>query len=120
LLLPDGRFRSAPHLFLHALLPNAKFLAHVEAELTAQVKAFGLAGVAPQHLSTHLHFHMLPSLRRIVLRLADQYRVPWVRPWRLRATAVPSNPLLNSNLGQPIPSAAPNYITVVGYWLRRP
>jgi predicted glycoside hydrolase/deacetylase ChbG (UPF0249 family) len=119
LVLPDGRFADAPHLFRHALLPSAAFLAHVATELTAQVEALVQAGVAPQHLSTHLHFHTLPSLRRIVLRLAAQYRVPWVRPWRLRATAVSANPLLNSNLGH-LSAAAPDYITVLGHWLRRP
>jgi hypothetical protein len=70
------------------------------------------------HLSTHLQFHLVPSLREIVLRLAAEYRIPWVRPWRVRATLMPVNPLLDRTLSNA--NGNPDYLAVVKYWLGMP
>ena len=99
LIRPDGRFRPIAHLAWQALFLSARTLSVIEEELTAQFDVLVRAGFAPRHVTTHLQFHVLPSLRRIVLRLAHAYHVPWVRPHRVRATVVPWNPLLARKLG---------------------
>ena len=50
----------------------------------------------PTHLDTHKHTHLLPPVLDAVARLAEEFRIPWVRrpfdlplhadgvPWRTR------------------------------------
>jgi predicted glycoside hydrolase/deacetylase ChbG (UPF0249 family) len=121
LLRPDGRFRAMPSLIRRSLAPAAGYLSTVEAELRAQIDVVAQGGLSVQHLSTHLHFHAIPALRAIVLRLAEAYHVSWVRPWRLRATILPFNPLLDRALGANGRDLRPDYLAVVKHWLgRRP
>ena len=119
----DGRFRPIAHLARQALFPSARTLSSIEEELTAQFEVLARAGFAPQHVTTHLQFHVVPSLRRIVLRLAHAYRVAWVRPHSVRATVVPWNPLLSRKLGSTGPktrgAAAPDYMAVLRSWQGR-
>ncbi|MFC1959084.1 carbohydrate deacetylase [Chloroflexota bacterium] len=84
-----GRFRSRFHLFSNALLGNQRFLAQVEAELRTQIEVFLHNGIQPGHLSTHMHFHIVPSLRRIVVKLAQEYNIPWIRSFDPMTTVVP-------------------------------
>jgi predicted glycoside hydrolase/deacetylase ChbG (UPF0249 family) len=88
----NGHFALRQVLFTRALLPSASFLRMAEAEMRAQIEVFAKAGLQPQHITTHLHFHAVPSLRKIVLRLAGEYRIPWVRVHTLSAGVVPQNP----------------------------
>ena len=119
----DGRFRPIAHLARQALFPSARTLSSIEAELTAQFELLVRAGFAPQHVTTHLQFHALPSLRRIVLRLAHAYRVPWVRPHRVRAMVEPWNPLLSRKLGASghgtRGATPPDYMAVLRNWQGR-
>jgi predicted glycoside hydrolase/deacetylase ChbG (UPF0249 family) len=48
-------------------------------ELLAQVRRLLEAGVAPTHLDTHKHAHMLPPVMEAVARIAERFRVRWVR-----------------------------------------
>ncbi len=49
------------------------------AELRAQMEKILAAGVKVTHLDTHKHTHLLPPVLDAVLRLAEEYRVRWVR-----------------------------------------
>lgn len=118
LTLPDGRFRPLAALALRSLRPSVLMLSCIEEELAAQFAGLARMDVAIQHVTTHLQFHVLPSLRRIVLRLAERYRVPWVRTHRLRATVVPWNPLLSRTLGSN-PSPARPFAAPWNPWLSR-
>jgi predicted glycoside hydrolase/deacetylase ChbG (UPF0249 family) len=51
----------------------------VEAELRAQLERLIGAGIRPTHLDTHKHTHLVPGVFRIVLRLAQDFGVPYVR-----------------------------------------
>ena len=58
----------------------------VERELEAQIQKILSAGIRPTHLDTHKHTHLLPPVLRAVARLAQRYRILWVRrpfdlPW---------------------------------------
>lgn len=110
-------------LGLLARLPSASFREWVEKELDAQINVLIRAGFQPQHLTTHIHFHVLPALREIVLRLAQKYRVPWVRPHRLRVAVIPFNPFLQKKIAPSESDSAkfaqaPGYIVVLKFWMR--
>ena len=117
---PDGGFRAMRPLLWRSIRPVPSLLAAAETELRAQVDVVVEAGLPVHHLSTHLQFHLVPALRLIVLRLAEAYHVPWVRPWRLRATIMPVNPLLDRRIRSAAGQSAPDYFAVVKYWLGLP
>lgn len=48
-------------------------------ELRAQVERILAAGLAPTHLDTHKHTHLLPSVLDAVARVGEEYRILWVR-----------------------------------------
>jgi predicted glycoside hydrolase/deacetylase ChbG (UPF0249 family) len=48
-------------------------------ELAAQVRRILDAGLTPTHLDTHKHTHLLPSVLAAVARIAEEFRIPWVR-----------------------------------------
>ncbi len=48
-------------------------------ELAAQVRRILDAGLAPTHLDTHKHTHLLPTVLAAVARISEEFRIPWVR-----------------------------------------
>jgi predicted glycoside hydrolase/deacetylase ChbG (UPF0249 family) len=48
-------------------------------ELSAQVRRILDAGLQPTHLDTHKHTHLLPPVLEAVARIAEEFRIPWVR-----------------------------------------
>jgi predicted glycoside hydrolase/deacetylase ChbG (UPF0249 family) len=48
-------------------------------ELSAQVRRILDAGLQPSHLDTHKHTHLLPHVLEAVARIAEEFRIPWVR-----------------------------------------
>jgi predicted glycoside hydrolase/deacetylase ChbG (UPF0249 family) len=63
-----------------SLKPLGRQLAHaVEAELSAQIDRVIAAGIRPMHLDSHRHIHTAFPIGRLVVRLARQYRIPYVR-----------------------------------------
>lgn len=114
-----GRFRSRYHLFAQGLLGNQRFLDQVETELRTQIEVFLLNGIQPGHLSTHMHFHIVPSLRRIVVKLAQDYNIPWIRSFDILATVVP----FSSKTPFPSPTgiindrvSMPNHLAGLYFW----
>ncbi len=71
----------------------------VHDELRRQVDKIVAAGIAPTHLDTHKHAHLLPPVLDAVARISEEYRIPWVRrpfdfpmeangtPWTRRAVS---------------------------------
>lgn len=60
------------------------------AELRRQIDRIMAAGIRPSHLDTHKHTHLLPPVLDAVARLAEEYRIPWVRrPFDLPLTSEP-------------------------------
>jgi predicted glycoside hydrolase/deacetylase ChbG (UPF0249 family) len=47
--------------------------------LAAQVRKIVDAGIAPTHLDTHKHTHLLPRVLDAVARISHEFRIPWVR-----------------------------------------
>ena len=44
-----------------------------------QVRKIVDAGLAPTHLDTHKHTHLLPAVLEAVARVSEEFRIPWVR-----------------------------------------
>ncbi|HEV7507173.1 MAG TPA: ChbG/HpnK family deacetylase [Thermoanaerobaculia bacterium] len=53
--------------------------AEVEAELRRQIERLLAGGLTLVHLNSHQHLHVLPRVFAVVLRLAEEYRIPFVR-----------------------------------------
>ena len=47
--------------------------------LVSQVRKILDAGIRPTHLDTHKHTHILPPVLNAVARIAEEFRIPWVR-----------------------------------------
>ncbi len=47
--------------------------------LAAQVRRIVDAGIAPTHLDTHKHTHLLPPVLEAVARIGEEFGIPWVR-----------------------------------------
>ena len=77
---PNGRLPDIAALIRKSYL-GLLDLTEIETEIRAQVAAFEkVAGFAPQHLDGHLHTHVLPGIRNIVLNVArDLPSKPWLR-----------------------------------------
>lgn len=48
-------------------------------ELAAQVRKVLDCGIAPSHLDTHKHTHLLPPVLDAVARISEEFGIPWVR-----------------------------------------
>ncbi len=51
----------------------------VEREFRAQIEAILGAGITLRHANGHQHLHLLPRIFSLVQRLAEEYRIPYVR-----------------------------------------
>ena len=47
--------------------------------LAGQVHKILDAGIQPTHLDTHKHTHLLPPVLDAVMRIAQEFRIPWIR-----------------------------------------
>jgi len=79
LVTPDGGFVQNHRLFVACYARGRVSLSDVEAELRAQLERVLASGLSPCHLNGHQHVHVLPRVFEIVLRLAAEYRIPYVR-----------------------------------------
>jgi predicted glycoside hydrolase/deacetylase ChbG (UPF0249 family) len=48
-------------------------------ELSAQVRKIVHAGIVPTHLDTHKHTHLFPPVLDAVVRISQEFAIPWVR-----------------------------------------
>jgi len=89
----DGRFRADPLRQGVRLFLSTRARREARAEMRAQLERFQASGLALDHVNSHHHFHLHPTVQRILLELAPRHgiravRVPWepalpgVAPWR--------------------------------------
>jgi predicted glycoside hydrolase/deacetylase ChbG (UPF0249 family) len=79
-LAPGGRLPGIGPMILKSYAGRID-LDEVEAEVRAQLDAFtSVMGFAPSHIDGHLHAHVLPGIRDVVLRAARSVTPqPWLR-----------------------------------------
>lgn len=116
--LANGHFRPRIDIFTQALKPTSIFLQLVEAEFTAQIEHFLQSGLTAYHLTTHLHFHLMPSLRTIVFQLAQIFGIRWIRSHQLTSTILPFSTLPYLKCSNPKSSLQPDYLMPIIFWLR--
>jgi len=54
-------------------------LSDIEKELRAQLDKCIKAGVKPSFINSHQHLHLLPGIMNIVVKLAKEYKAPYIR-----------------------------------------
>ena len=79
LLGPDGAFLPGFRAFAARYALGRIDDADLETELRRQIERLLAAGLRLVHANSHQHLHVLPRVFEIVLKLAEEYRIPWVR-----------------------------------------
>lgn len=71
--------RPLPETARQLLIALSRREIDVYEELRAQIKKIVAAGLRPTHLDSHKHAHALPSVFRVVVRIAHEFGIPYVR-----------------------------------------
>jgi predicted glycoside hydrolase/deacetylase ChbG (UPF0249 family) len=79
LVTGDGLLHSGYPAFAARCFLGRIDMGHVERELRRQLERLLATGVPVVHLNSHQHLHLLPRLFDVVLRLAQEHRIPFVR-----------------------------------------
>ena len=74
-----GAFLRDFRAFTRRYLLGGIAAAEVEEELRRQIERLQAAGLPLVHANSHQHLHVLPKIFEIVLRLAEEHRIPFVR-----------------------------------------
>jgi predicted glycoside hydrolase/deacetylase ChbG (UPF0249 family) len=79
LLGRDGAFLPNFRAFTRRYLLGRINAAEVEEELRRQIERLLAAGLTVVHVNSHQHLHVLPKIFEIVLRLAEEYGIGFIR-----------------------------------------
>lgn len=79
LVTREGRFHQSPLVAGVAIFCRPAARRQLEAEIRAQLDAFRRTGLTLDHVDAHHHFHVHPTVRDTLLRLALEYAIPAVR-----------------------------------------
>ncbi len=79
LVEPGGALLSGHRAFVGRYVLGRITMEHVAAECRAQIERLLGLGLALTHVNSHQHLHALPRVHEVVLRLADEFRIPYVR-----------------------------------------
>jgi len=116
----DSSFHNKFYFFSRSLFPSDETVVWIRHELDAQLRRFIDAGIQPQHITTHHHFHTIPALRKIIYELAVRYDVKWVRAHEFRATIAPYNLMPSEQrLAGDLPFEVPGYLSPLKPWIGR-
>ncbi len=74
-----GRFPRTPLPTIAKLCVSRVANWHLEREFRAQIERVLRYRVSISHLDSHCHLHLLPWVFRMVVHLAEEYAIPWVR-----------------------------------------
>jgi len=81
---PTGHFRTDMARAGAAMFFRPKVRRQLDAEITAQFAAFAATGLPLDHVNTHKHFHLHPTIAGAILRIGTSYG--------MRAMRVPMEP----------------------------
>jgi hopanoid biosynthesis associated protein HpnK len=75
----DGRFSSDPVRLGARIFLSSRAQSQAEAEIRAQLTAFGETGLRLDHVDGHHHFHLHPTVQAILVRLAREFGIAAIR-----------------------------------------
>ena len=78
ILSADQRFLSRKQLLVRILTRKMNIM-EVYEEWKAQIEKLLVEGISPSHLDGHQYLHLYPQLLPVTLKLAKEYRIPFVR-----------------------------------------
>lgn len=79
LATPTGQLPPSPFALSARLSSNKQLDRDIEIELQAQISRFLATGLRPTHFDSHQHTHLHPVVLKIVMRLAREYDVAFIR-----------------------------------------
>jgi predicted glycoside hydrolase/deacetylase ChbG (UPF0249 family) len=74
-----GRLHLSPSRLWGAITRRQVDLSDIETELRAQISKTRRAGIVPSHLDGHKHVHVVPGVSQIVIRLAKEFDIRYLR-----------------------------------------
>ena len=89
LVRQDGQFMGKGSLIIRLLMGKVR-ASHLEDEIRAQIERFVATGLALYHMDMHQHLHAVPKVMRVVMKVARQHHVPYVRCPRERLSVNPT------------------------------
>jgi len=78
LLRTGGMFYASGQEFFARYIFGDIHLNHIETEVRNQIEK-ALEFIEPDHINSHMHVHMLPSVFELFCDLAEEYAIPFVR-----------------------------------------
>lgn len=76
---PNGRLIENYSLFIHKFFLRQIRRIDIKKEIRAQIEKILAAGIDISHINGHQHLHVLPWILDLVLELAKEYKISWVR-----------------------------------------
>jgi hopanoid biosynthesis associated protein HpnK len=105
----DGLFRSDMATLGAEIACSPRARRQLSAEISAQFEAFAATGLTLDHCNAHKHFHLHPSIGRMIASIGPRFGV--------RAVRVPEEPLSVLREIEPSTARAPTLITAPFAWL---
>ena len=99
----DGRFRSGMVRLGADIFFSARARTELAAEMTAQFEAFRATGLSLDHCNAHKHFHLHPTIGRLMVDIGKRFG--------LKASRVPTEPKAPLKLAEPGANPVPAWVT---------
>ena len=104
-LVKDGRFRTDMARMGADIFFRPGVRKQLAAEIEAQFQAFQRTGLTLDHVNTHKHYHLHPTIAGLILRIGRAYglrasRAP-VEPWDILAAIEPASPPPRGGIAEP-------------------
>lgn len=103
LVTPDGMFRTDMAAMGVDIFFRPRVRRQLEAEIRAQFEAYAATGLPLDHVNTHKHFHLHPTISGLILKIG--------RRFGLRAMRTPAEPRAVLAAVEPAARLAPAFIT---------
>ncbi len=89
----QGKLNSDYRTFVKSYLKGHINISEVAVELRQQFEKILSAGIEISHIDGHQHLHILPGIIDLVISLAKEYHIPWIRsPYdKLNKALTPGN-----------------------------
>ena len=76
----DGRFfKNRNHLFARIIYARSWVLKQLECEFRCQIETLLHSNFIPTHIDSHQHVHLFPGVSELVVMLAKEYGIPYIR-----------------------------------------